>query len=80
MLTWISHASYYWVWLRSYDAFATTSLQIKANFFFSMVGIIIGLKHCQLGKEILDKLVLIMKKMILDLDAQMLNLNQLKNT
>jgi hypothetical protein len=45
-----------------------------------MVGIIIGLKHCQLGKEILDKLVLIMKKMILDLDAQMLNLNQLKNT
>jgi len=45
-----------------------------------MVGIIIGLKHCQLGKEILDKLVLIMKKMILDLDAQTSNINQLKNT
>ncbi len=54
--------------------------QIKTIKNFNMVGIIIGLKHCQLGIENLDKLVLIMKKMILDLDAQMLNLNQLEST
>jgi hypothetical protein len=45
-----------------------------------MVDIIIGLKHYHLGIENLDKLILIMKKMVLDLGAQMKNLNQLKNT
>jgi hypothetical protein len=54
--------------------------QTKTKKIFNMVGIIIGLKHSQLGLENLDKLVLIMKKMIIDLDAQMMNLNQLENT
>jgi hypothetical protein len=52
----------------------------KLKTIFNMVGIIIGLKHCQLGIENLEKLVLIMKKMILDLDKQTPNLNQLRNT
>ncbi len=41
--------------------------QIETKFFFNMVGIIIGLKCCQLGIENLDKLILIIKNWLDDL-------------
>jgi hypothetical protein len=55
--------------------------QIEIEIIFNMVGVITGLKHCWLGINNLDKLVLVMKnsQMIPNLGAQ-LGLNQLKNT